>query len=399
MIEGIPARHGSMRPLIAITFLLAAGLAAGSRAQSQSATGAPRIDERVVQLRQTAPGTPWSFIGYEVNAPASAAWFVASSTPRGGTMGQDVSTSEPSTAVLVLSSENLARPVESDAALLQLARSRHARLGERWTIAQHDESLFRHAGTRCARHVIEAREPEDRSPRKDTDRINAQRWSLFVTGLSCIHPTDPTLLVEIGISERSRGKAMTPAVLKDAEATLASLAFHRYSEQDLQKSAEAARAGKPAEAQAVLKPYVDANAAWARYLMAQIIERTDPAPDNVGDRLRALLQPAADRGLADAQWALGRLYLRGAPGLAKDAVKAEALLRRAAERGNPGAAFQLGLSLLSGADGMAANSREAALWIERAAFRGQKEAQAMLDGAKAQPAPPSKAGAGTAPGR
>jgi hypothetical protein len=399
MIEVISVRQGSMRLIIATAFLFAAGMVAGLRAQPPSASSAPRIDERVAQIRQTTTGAPWSFIGYEVNAPGSAAWFVASSTPRGGTMGQDLSRSESHTAVLVLSGEVLERPLKSDAALLQFVRSRHARLAERWTIERHDESLVRRAGTRCARHVIEAREPEDRSPRKDVAKINEQRMSLFVTGLSCIHPTDAASIVEIGVSERSRGKAMTPAVLKDAEATFSSLAFHRYSEHDLQKSAEAARAGRTAEAQAVLQPYVDANAAWARYLMAQILERTAPAPGDVGARLQALLEPAADRGLADAQWALGRLYLRGAPGLAKDPVKAEALLRRAAERGNPGAAFQLGLSLLSGADGMTGSSREAALWIERAAFRGQTEAQAMLAGAKAQPATPPKAGAGAATGR
>jgi Sel1 repeat len=390
MIGDIPVRHGSMRHLIALALLFAASLSPNGRAQQPSAEGAPRIDERVAQIRQTAPGAPWSFIGYEVNAPGSVEWFVASSTPRGGTMGRHLSANEPHTAVLVLSSETLDKPVESDTALLELARSRHAKLAERWTILRHDEIVTRHAGTRCARHVIEAREPEVLSPRKDASKVNARRNSLFVTGISCVHPTDATSLVEIGVSERSRASAMTPAVLKDAEALLASLSFHRYSEQALQKSAEAARTGGLAEAEAVLKPYVEADAAWARFFLAQILERASPAPDNVGARLRTLLEPAADRGLADAQWALGRLYLRGAPGTEKDPARAEALLRRAAERGNPAAAFQLGLSLLSGTDGMAANSREAALWIQRAAFRGQKEAQEMLAGAKAPPAAPKR---------
>lgn len=368
---------------------LATALPGAARAQA-SAAAPPRIDERVAQIAQSAPGAPWAFIGYAITPPASADWFVADGTPRGGTMGRQLSATEPHTAVLVLSSESIGTAVESDTALLELARTRHAKIGGRWSVQRHDETVVRHAGTRCARHVIEAREPEDRSPRKDADKLNARRTSLHVTGLSCMHPNDATVLIEVGVSERSREAAMTPEIRKDAEAVIASLAFHRYTEDALQKSADAARASGLAAAETVLKPYLDAQAAWAGYFMAQILERAAPPPDNVGSRLRALLEPAAERGLADAQWALGRLYLRGAPGLDKDPARAEALLRRAAERGNPGAAFQLGLSQLSGADGIASNSREAALWIQRAAFRGQKEAQQMLSEAQKPEAMPKQ---------
>jgi Sel1 repeat-containing protein len=354
-----------------------------------AAQPAPRFDDRIAQIPQTATATPWAFIGYGVNTPAAAEWFVTDSSPRGGTFGRYLSKTEPHSAVLVLSSEVLDAPVESDAALLEFARTRHARIGDRWTLHRHDETIVRHGGTRCARHAIEATEPEDKSPRKDADAFNARRTRLFVSGLSCIHPTDAAALVEIGVSERSRGSAMTPAIQADADAMIASLTFHRYSEQALRTSAEASRRGL-SDAEAVLRPFIDANAAWARYFMAQILERATPPPDKLGERLRTLLEPAAERGLADAQWTLARLYLRGAHGLAKDPARAEALLRRAAEHGHAAAAFQLGLSQLSGADGIASNSREAALWIQRAAFRGQKEAQEMLAGAKSQPTLPAQ---------
>jgi hypothetical protein len=360
--------------------LLAVALLPAAAQTRPGGDTAPRVAERVAQIAQTAPGAPWAFIGYAVTAPSTGDWFVADGTPRGGTMGRQLSAVEPHSAVLVFASELLDKAIDSDAALLDLARTRHGRIGERWSLQRHDETVVRHAGTRCVRHVIEAREPEDRSPRKEADKANAQRSSMFVIGLSCVHPTDPTLLVEIGVSERSRGTAMTPAVRQEAEAVIASLSFHRYSEQSLQQAAEAARTRTMADAEAVLKPYIDANAAWARFFMAQIVERASPAPADLGVRLRALLEPAVERGLADAQWTLGRLYLRGAPGLPRDPARAEPLLRRAAERGSPAAAFQLGLSLLSGADGIDGNSREAALWIQRAAFRGQKDAQELLKG-------------------
>ncbi len=209
---------------------------------------------------------------------------------------------------------------------------------------------------------------------------------MFVSGISCVHPTDSSMLIEVGISERGQVKSMSPTVARDAEQAIASLAFHRFNEQALQKSAEAARTTGLADAEAVLKPYVDADAAWARYFLAQIIERARPAPENAGVRIKALLEPAAERGLADAQWSLGTLYLRGAPGVPKDPSLAEALLRRAAERGNAGAAFQLGIAQLSGADGIAANKKEGALWVQRAAVRGLKEAQELLKGTRDKPA-------------
>lgn len=205
---------------------------------------------------------------------------------------------------------------------------------------------------------------------------------MFVSGISCIHPTDPALLVEVGVSERGRTQKMSPAVARDAEAAIASLVFHRFNEQALQKSAEAARTTGLSDAETVLKPYIEADAAWARYFMAQIIERARPLPENAGVRIKTLLEPAAEKGLADAQWSLGTLYLRGAPGVPKDPALAEALLRRAAERGSAGAAYQLGIVQLSGAEGVTVNKSEAALWIQRAAVRGLKEAQELVQGAR-----------------
>jgi hypothetical protein len=301
-------------------------------------------------------------------------------------MGRHLSANDAHTAVLVMSSEMLDKPIDTDSALLELARARHAKLSERWQIGKHEETIVRHAGTRCARHTLEAIQIEDKSPRKDAAKANEQRSSMFVIGISCIHPTDSAMLIEVGISERGQVAKMSSAIARDGEQAIASLAFDRFNEQALQKSAEAARKTGLGDAEAVLKPYIDADAAWARYFLAQIIERARPVPENAGVRIKSLLEPAAEKGLADAQWSLGTLYLRGAPGVPKDPSLAEALLRRAAERGNAGAAFQLGIAQLSGADGIAANKNEGALWVQRAAVRGLKEAQELLKGTSDKPA-------------
>lgn len=372
---------------------LVAALFLSSPALAQRAT--PVVDDNVAQIPQTAPGSPWSFIGFSITTPLDQQWFVANSTPRGGTMGRNLSAAPPNTAVLVIVSELLDKPIDSDTELLAVAQDRHARIGERWVVTRHDETIVRHAGTRCARHTLVAREPEDKSPRKDAAKANATRPYLHVSGLSCIHPTEPRLLVEVGLSERSPQNAMTATIARDAQQATESLAFQRYSEQALQKAAELARVGEVRDAEALLKPYIDADAAWARYFLAQILQRAQPAPPNAGPRLKALLEPAADRGLADAQWMLGTLLLRGAEGVPKDPPLAEALLRRAAERGNPGAAFQLGIALLSANDGLSPNRREAVVWISRAAARGQKEAQELLQSARDAPEtrpPPKPAG-------
>jgi hypothetical protein len=379
------AKGSSMRPWLSL-FLAVLG---GSTAYAQRAPAdqPPQIDERVAQIPQSALGAPWAFIGFAITTPTEPEWFVATSTPRSGSMGRHLSASgDVHTAVLVLSSEILDKPIETDDALLELARARHAKLSERWQIGKHEETIVRHAGTRCARHALDAVQLEDKSPRKDASKANELRSSMFVIGISCIHPTDSAMLIEVGISERGRVTKISPGIARNAEQIIASLSFHRFNEQALQKSAEAARTTGLADAEAVLKPYVDADAAWARYFLAQIIERARPVPENAGVRIKSLLEPAAEKGLTDAQWSLGTLYLRGAPGVPKDPSLAEALLRRAAERGNAGAAFQLGIAQLSGADGIAANKNEGALWVQRAAVRGLKEAQDLLKGTRDKPA-------------
>jgi len=371
-----------LRVSVVVAALLTHSLAFAQRAPTD---GPPRIDERVSQIPQTALGAPWGFIGFAVRTPSEPNWFVATGTPRGGSMGQHLSANDDHTAVLVFSSEILDKPVETDAALLELARTRHAKLAERWQIGKHEETIVRHAGTRCARHALEAIQLEDKSPRKDAAKANEQRNSMFVIGISCVHPTDSTLLVEVGVSERGRISKASTNVMRDGEQAIASLSFDRFNEQALQKSGEAARKTGLADAEAVLKPYIDADAAWARYFLAQIIERAKPAPENAGLRIKTLLTPAADKGLADAQWSLGTLHLRGATGLPKDPALAEALLRRAAEHGSAGAAYQLGIAQLSGGEGIPANKTDGALWIQRAAVRGLKEAQELLKGARDSP--------------
>ena len=350
-------------------------------------------DESVGLLPQTAPGTPWSFIGFGIVTPSDAAWMVSVGTPRIATMGRAASAGADGDASLVISSELLEQPTSSDTALLTVARDRHARLGERWALDKHEETLVRHAGARCARHQMIAREPEDRSPRNKPAKAAVTRQYLHVAGLSCVHPTEPRLLVEVGVSERTARNVMSEAVVRQSEAVMASLGFQRYSEQALQTSAEVARSGRAQEAETLLKPYIDADAAWARYFLAQIIQRAVPAPPDAGSRVKALLEPAAERGLADAQWMLGTLYLRGG-GVPKDTALALALLRRAAERGSAGAAYQLGLTLLYGEIGFPPDRREGVLWVTRAAVRGQKEAQELLKSASEGAGPPPAKPAG-----
>jgi len=372
-------------PRLPVLFLVLALCATGVAAQR------PPVDDNIAQIPQSAPGTPWSFIGFGFTTPANTEWKVASSTPRGGTMARAMLPDASQGAVLVIASELRDADITSDAELLAIVQAQHARIGERYVVSQHEETLTRHAGTRCARHTIAARVPEDKSPRKDAAKKNDARAFLHIAGISCVHPTEPRLLIEVGVSERTTRDAIASPVLRDAEAAMASLSFQRYSEAALQKAAELARAGNVRDAETQLKPYIDADAAWARFFLAQIMQRTVPPPDNVDARMKALLEPAAERGLADAQWMLGTLLLRGGPGVPRDTAMGGALLRRAAERGNPGAAFQLGLALLSDKDGLAPDQREAVLWISRSAARGQKEAQDLLKSARDGKPPPAPA--------
>lgn len=376
---------------------LAAAVLWGSVASAQVAVPMPSparpavLDETVSRIPQTSPGSPWSFIGFAVVSPEDNRWFVTSSSPRGGVFGRSLSESRSHTALIVVSSELIEQSWGSDTQFLAQMRDRHAKLAERWVIVRHDEMAERFAGARCSRHVISARQAEEPTrPKGSNPPHNAAEW-LHVTGMSCIHPTEPRLLIEVGLSERGPVAQPAAALKGGAEKVIQSLSFQRYSEAALQKAAEQARAGLVRDAEATLKPFIDADAAWARFFLAQILQRSVPRPGGLGERLRSLLEPAAERGLSDAQLMLGTLYLRGAPGMSREPTLAEALLRRAAERANPAAALQLGIALLSRNDGLTPNQPEAVLWITRAAARGQKEAQELLDSSRSPAAPPPPA--------
>src|SRR5512134_3955738 len=98
-----------MRLLASI--LTAAALLGGDPVHAQRAPG---LDENVGQIPQSAPGSPWSFIGFGILTPSSPQWFVTVSTPRSGAMGRSLSTNAAHGAVLVISSELLEQPIEAD---------------------------------------------------------------------------------------------------------------------------------------------------------------------------------------------------------------------------------------------------------------------------------------------
>jgi hypothetical protein len=83
-----------------VLFVLAAMLHAAAVAAQPNAG-----DESVGLLPQTAPGTPWSFIGFAIATPSDPAWMVSVGTPRSGTMGRAASAGADGGASLVISSE------------------------------------------------------------------------------------------------------------------------------------------------------------------------------------------------------------------------------------------------------------------------------------------------------
>ena len=119
-------------------------------------------------------------------------------------MGRHVSASDAHTSVLVMSSEILDKPIDTDSALLGLHRARHAKLSERWQINKHDETIVRHAGTALRAPHAGSHTDRRQVAAQRRSKANEQRSSMFVIGISCVHPTDSTMLVEVGISERGQ---------------------------------------------------------------------------------------------------------------------------------------------------------------------------------------------------
>jgi len=176
-----------MNRFVALLGLSAALVLAGP-ALAQHA--APSRDDNVAQIPQTSPGSPWSFIGFGIATPTDPLWFVANSTPRAAQWVATCQPRRPTRPVLVIVSELLDQPIESDTELLAVAQDRHARIGERWIVSKHEETIVRHAGTRCARHALAARETRRPVTAQGRGQTNADAALPPRQRTVCVHPTE-----------------------------------------------------------------------------------------------------------------------------------------------------------------------------------------------------------------
>ncbi len=155
-------------------------------------------------------------------------------------MGRQLSATEPHTAVLVLSSESLGirRRVRLARCWNWRARAtRRSASGGACSGTTRPSSATRARAARAT--FIEAREPEDAVAAQGR-RPSATRAAASLHVIGAVVPA-PERCDRAGRGRRvrtlAREPAMTPGVRKDGEAVIASLAFHRYSEDALQKSA------------------------------------------------------------------------------------------------------------------------------------------------------------------
>ena len=87
----------------------------------------------------------------------------------------------------VFSSEILDKPIETDAALLELAGTRHAKLADGWQIGKHEETLVRTQARRCVAPHSKRSSTRTSHPARTPPRQTSAQF-VFVIGISCVHP-------------------------------------------------------------------------------------------------------------------------------------------------------------------------------------------------------------------
>ncbi len=93
---------------------------------------------------------------------------------------------------------------------------------KRFRILEHEESLERYHGAYCSKYHMKS---EDRGA-----KIPGSSVMIFeINGLSCMHPTAPSFLIDIGYSERYDPDKHTPIAHDSGERFLKSLEFQRLN--------------------------------------------------------------------------------------------------------------------------------------------------------------------------
>jgi hypothetical protein len=314
-------------------------------------------------------GVPWLFDGFRVDAPPPAGGWVSLSKSFGGAQLLRQTGTPEHTFAAVVASGPLPAGLDSDEALLALARDAIAKdlAPGGWTPLVREERVVTFQGARCVRYVERVQE----------SGADSKRRVMEVRGMLCAHPTLPQRGVDVSVSERGAPGVIDGRWRAEGEVFIDSLRFTTPARrEDRAAAVDRLKAGDPAGAAQLLEPMAAAgDPLAARLLRYAYSDKRNPRRDDALS-LKWLME-AARQGDDIAQGLLAYHY-RSGEGVAPDYAQAQRWMSLAADQRNPDAQAQIGTDYLFGGRGLPVDRTRARAWLELAAANGSQSARDLL---------------------
>jgi hypothetical protein len=314
-----------------------------------------------------APGAPWSFDGFVVNAPADEGWASFSKDFKSAELGKKYD--EVRSAAAVVDARRFPDDVVRAEDLLELTRREQSALPDPGAMAllEYEQEVFAPKGVLCVRSSARF---EDRRAQY------GQAGVLAVRGLSCARPDRPEIVVSLRFAERLAGGVDgEPQLASLAQAFLGSLRFVPPAGALVAQARDAVRNKRGTDAVNLLKPAADAGDAEAALFLGNIYLYGSGVPPDF-EAARCYLELAAREGRVEALYNLGSIHDK-AIGVPRDPQRAMRWFGLAADQRDAQAQLNLALFYLRG-DGVDKDLSLAEQWLRRAAGNGSKRAQGIL---------------------
>jgi hypothetical protein len=238
---------------------------------------------------------------------------------------------------------------------------------QRFEMIEHREEAVSSGGAVCSRYFMRT---------KDKGAVTGQTLTLLMAGLTCVHPAEPTLMVDAGYSERGGGEQFSDSLKSVGEKFVTSLRFLTTgAEPQYQAAKQSMKEGATDKAIAALRPLADSGDRRAAFVLAMQLAAARPAPDGYAEARRYFLEAAKD-GYVDALFNLGTFYDK-AQGVPRDVPQAVKWFKLAADQRDGQAQMNLAIHYGRG-DGVPRDLEEADRWLRMAANNGNERARQML---------------------
>lgn len=310
------------------------------------------------------PGAPWPFVGFVINVPELRDLYSLVVNRETAVIGKLVVRPARTWTFSALT-QRPGRTFKNSRALADYMRTGR-KVGlepNRYTKLTHEEFAAEHLGQPCTRYQIRAL---DRGTKSDAS------IPIQLRGLTCVHPDQPDLLVDLTYSELGGEGAMSEVLTKAGGQFLESLRFLPVKAPPALRDAHAmGRAGNMPGSLALLKLAAESGdtRAAAEIGLALVEGRGVPADPEAG---RKWLEAATKDGWIDALYTLGVVYDKGL-GVPRDPIVAEKWWLRAADQRDAQAQFNLGVYAWNG-ENARRDVKSACAWWERAAANGHEGA-------------------------